>query len=381
MKNIPIMKSSFYTRLSILVAAAILAACSAATPDDKKAQLEKLKAQQAEISKQVQQLEKDLAAENPEDANIKTKDVAVTEVTPKKFDHYVQTQGRVEAEDNISVSAKSPGVITAVYVKEGQQVSKGQVLAQIDNAVILRNIESMKTQLELAQTVYERQKNLWDQKIGTEVQFLQSKNAKEGLERQIASLQEQNEMMKIKAPISGTVDEVVAKIGEAVQPGQPAIRVVNTSDLKITANVSEAYVTDIKKGNKVLVNIPELKRDLESKVTFVGRTIDPLSRTFAVEIELPTDPNLRPNMTGVIKVVFHTEPAAITVPINVVQEINNEKIVFVAETSGKNTVARRKVVTVEGVYNGMAQLNGLEPGSKVITFGYQGLNDGEFIKI
>ena len=381
MKNKPFMKSFIYTRLSIVVAAAILAACSAATPDDKKAQLEKLKAQQADISKQVQHLEKEIAAENPEDANIRTKDVAITEVTPKKFDHYVQTQGRVEAEDNISISAKSPGVITAVYAKEGQQVSKGQVLAQIDNAVILRNIESMKTQLELAQTVYERQKNLWDQKIGTEVQFLQAKNAKEGLERQIASLQEQNEMMRIKAPISGTVDEVVAKIGEAVQPGQPAIRVVNTSDLKITANVSEAYVTDIKKGNKVLVNIPELKRDLESKVTFVGRTIDPLSRTFAVEIDLPSDPNLRPNMSGVIKVVFHTEPTAITVPINVVQDINNEKVVYIAESSGKNTVARRKVVTVEGVYNGMAQVSGLEPGSKVITFGYQGLNDGEFIKI
>jgi RND family efflux transporter MFP subunit len=381
MKNIFIMNSSIYTRLSILVTVAILAACSAATPDDKKAQLEKLKAQQADIAKQVQQLEKEIATENPVEANVRTKDVAATEVTPKKFDHYVQTQGRVEAEDNISISAKSPGVITAVYANEGQRVSKGQVLAQIDNAVIQRNIESVKTQLELAQTVYERQKNLWDQKIGTEVQFLQSKNAKEGLERQIASLEEQNEMMKIKAPISGTVDEVVVKIGEAVQPGQPAIRVVNTNDLKITANVSEAYVTDIKKGNKVLVNIPELKRDLESKVTFVGRTIDPLSRTFAIEIDLPSDPNLRPNMTGIIKVVFHTEPTAMIVPINVVQDINEEKIVFIAETSGKNTVARRKVVKVEGVYNGMAQVSGLEPGAKVITFGYQGLNDGDFIKI
>jgi membrane fusion protein, multidrug efflux system len=381
MKNVYIMKSPIYIRLSVIIAVAILAACSAATPDDKKAKLEKLRAQQADIAKQVQQLEKEIAAENPEEANIKTKDVAVTEVTAKKFDHYVQTQGRVEAEDNISVSAKSPGVVTAVYANEGQQVSKGQVLAQIDNAVILRNIESLRTQLELAQTVYERQKNLWDQKIGTEVQFLQAKNNKESLERQIASLQEQNEMMRIKSPISGTVDEVIVKIGEAVQPGQPAVRVVNTSDLKLTANVSEAYVTEIKKGNKVLVHIPELKKDLESKVTFVGRTIDPLSRTFTVEVALPSEVNLRPNMTGVIKVVYHTEPTAIAIPINVVQDINNEKIVFVAETSGKNTVARRKVVKVEGVFNGMAQVSGLEPGSKVITFGYQGLNDGEFIKI
>lgn len=381
MKKRLYMNPKFYTRLSVVAVVALLAACSAATPDDKKEQLEKLRAQQAEISKQVQQLEKDIAATNPEEATVKTKDVAVAEVTPKQFDHYVQTQGRVEAEDNIAISAKSSGVVTAVYANEGQRVSKGQVLAQIDNAVIMRNIESLKTQLELAQTVFDRQKNLWDQKIGTEVQFLQAKNNKESLERQLESLQEQNEMMKIKSPINGTVDEVIVKIGEAVQPGQPAVRVVNTSELKITASVSEAYVTEIKKGNKVMVHIPELKKDLESKVTFVGRTIDPLSRTFAVEVALPSEANLRPNMTGVIKVVFHTEPDAITVPINIVQSINEEKIVFVAETKGKATVARKKVVTVEGVYNGQAQVNGLAAGDKVITFGYQGLNDGEFVKI
>jgi RND family efflux transporter MFP subunit len=273
------------------------------------------------------------------------------------------------------------GVIDAVFVKEGQQISKGQVLAQIDNSVIERNIESMESQLELATTVYERQKNLWDQKIGTEVQFLQAKTNKEGLERQIASLQEQNEMLRIKSPINGTVDEVIAKIGEAVSPGMPAFRVVNTSDLKLTANVSEAFVTDVKKGNKVIVTIPELKKDLESKVTFVGKTIDQLTRTFTVEVALPSEANLRPNMSGVIKVVFHSEPTAITVPINVVQDINGEKIVFVAEADGKNTVARKKVVKVEGVYGGKAQVSGLTAGEKVVTFGYQGLNDGEFLKI
>jgi len=381
MKNIPYMNSTFYTRLSVVAVVALLAACSAATPDDKKAQLEKLKAQQADIAKQVVQLEKEIAKENPTEAKIKTKDVAVTEVKTAKFDHYVQTQGRVEAEDNISVSAKSPGVIMAVYVKEGQQVSKGQTLAQIDNAVILRSIESMKSQLELATSVYNRQKNLWDQKIGTEVQYLQAKTNKETLERNIASLEEQNQMLRIKSPINGTVDEITAKIGEAVSPGQPAFRVVNTSELKITANVSDAFVTDVQKGNKVIVTIPELKKDLESKVTFVGKTIDPLSRTFQVEVALPSEANLRPNMSGVIKVVYHTEAEAIAVPINVVQDINGEKIVFVAEANGKNTVARKKVVSVEGVFGGKARVSGLNAGDKVVTFGYQGLNDGEFLKI
>ena len=166
----------------------------------------------------------------------------------------------------------------------------------------------MKSQLELATSVYDRQKNLWDQKIGTEVQYLQAKTNKETLERNIASLQEQNQMLRIKSPINGTVDEIIAKIGEAVSPGLPAFRVVNTSELKLTASVSEAFVTNVQKGNKVIVTIPELKKDLESKVTFVGRTIDPLSRTFQVEVALPSEANLRPNMSGVIRVVFHTEP-------------------------------------------------------------------------
>lgn len=385
--NPPAMKKKIYmnrsliTRLSAVAIAALLTACSAATPDDKKDKLEKLKAQQAEITKQVQQLEKEVAAENPSEAKIKLKDVGVTEITPIKFDHYVQTQGSIEAEDNVAVSPKSPGVIVQVFVTEGQQVSKGQALAQIDNSILVGSLESMKSQLELAQTVFERQENLWKQKIGTEVQYLEAKSRKESLERQLNSLEEQNNALRIKSPIHGTVDEVMAKVGEAVSPGMPAFRVVNTSDLKLTAKISEAYSTQIKKGNKVRVTIPELKKDLESTVTFVGRTIDPLSRTFTIEIDLPSEKDLRPNMTGIVKVIHHTADSALVVPINAVQDVNGEKIVFVAETNGKNTVARKKVVQVEGVYNGQAQITGLNAGDKIVTFGYQGLNDGEFLKI
>jgi membrane fusion protein, multidrug efflux system len=376
------MKSRIYIQLSTVVIAGILAACSAASPDDKKEQLAKLKTQQADITKQIAQLEAEIEKETPDSTKtVKKKDVAVTEVNTQAFDHYIQTQGKVESENNIAVTAQTPGVVTQVYVKEGQQVSKGQLLAQTDNAMILRGIEAQKSQLELATAVYDRQKNLWDQKIGTEVQFLQAKTNKESLEKQIASSQQQLEMTRIKSPISGTVDAVMAKIGEAVSPGTPAFRVVNASDLKVVANISEAYVTNVKRGDKVLITIPELKKDIEARVTFVGRTIDAMSRTFSVEVKITSQPELRPNMTGVIKVVYKTDPKAITVPINVVQEVNGEKIVYVAETKGKDTVARKKVVTVDGVFNGIAQVQGLNDGDKVITFGYQGLNDGEFIKI
>jgi RND family efflux transporter MFP subunit len=375
------MKSTIYTRLAIvIVSGSLLAACSATSTDDKSTKLESLKTQQAEIAKQIAALEKEMPADTT--IKVKAKEVVIAEVATRSFDHYVQTQGLVDAEDNVIVSPKTPGLTTQVYVQEGQAVKKGQVLAQLDNAMILRNIEGLRSQVDLANSVFQRQQNLWNQKIGTEVQYLQAKANKENLEKQLASLEEQNDMTRIKAPISGTVDEVHAKEGEMASPQMPAFRVVNTSNLKLTAKVSEAYVTNIKKGNKTIVTIPELSKAVEARVTFVGRTIDPLSRTFNVEVKLPSYEDLRPNMTGVIKVVYFTEVNAITVPVNVVQTMNNVKVVFVAEQDGKHLVARKRVVTVEGVFDNLAQIkSGVKAGDKIITFGYQGLSDGQVIKM
>ena len=377
------MKSTIYGRVAVIVVAGILAACSAATPeDDKQARLEKLKSEQADLSKEIAKLEAEIVKETPDSLKtVKAKDVGVTELVSQTFDHYVQTQGQIESENNTLVSARSMGVITQVFVNEGDPVSKGQVLAQIDNSVIMRNIESMKAQLNLATSVYERQKNLWDQKIGTEVQYLQAKTSKESLEKQLASVQEQNDMTRIKSPINGTVDEIWVKVGENAAPGLPAVRVVNSADLKLTARVSEAYISKVKKNDKVIIIVPGQDEQISARVTFAGRTIDPLSRTFNVEAKLPANPNLRTNMTASVKIVFHTAPSSIVVPINVIQEINDEKVVYIAEKKGNQTIAKRKVVMVEGVYGSLAEVKGLDSGDKLITVGYQGLNDGDYVKI
>src|SRR6478736_4076939 len=375
------MKSRKYSiLLTAIIVTGFLTSCSNTTVD-KSTQLEKLKTEQAALAKQIAKLEKEVALENPKKSNAKSKDVGVIELAPRKFDHYIQTQGKIDAEDNILVSAKSAGVITQVFVREGDQVSKGQTLAQIDNTLILRSIEEVKSSLELATTVYNRQKNLWDQKIGSEVQYLQAKSNKESLERRLASLNEQIEMTRIKSPINGVVDEIQAKVGQNIAPGMPTARVVNSVDLKMTANISEAYVTNIKKGNKVIVYLPDLKREFEAKITFVGRNINQLSRTFNIEVDLPSNPDLRPNMTAIVKIVYDSYPTALVVPINVVQDINGEKIVYIAEANGSQLVARRKVITIDGVYDNKAKVNGLSAGDKVITAGFQGLNDGQFIKI
>lgn len=373
------MKSITYKHSLLGLSLALLvAACGGG---DKKAELEKLKAEQTELAKKIAALEKEVGATKTDSLAVKTKDVAVLEAKAGKFDHYVQTQGLIEAEDNIQVSAKGMGVITQVYVKEGQTVSKGQTLAQIDNSVVLRNIEGMKSQLELARSVYERQKNLWDQKIGTEVQFLQSKTSMESLEKQLAALQEQNDQTKIKSPINGVVDDVRAKIGENIAPGVPAARVINNSSLKIKAHVSERYVTNVKTGNTIRVTIPDLNKELSAKVTFVGRNIDPLSRTFPIEAKLISSNDLRPNMTALVKVVYDSYPSVIVVPVNTVQNIKGEKVVYTAEAKGNQTVVKKNVVTVVGVFDGLAQVDGLKAGDKVISAGFQGLSEGQFITV
>jgi membrane fusion protein, multidrug efflux system len=364
--------------LAAMLTSAILIGCGG----DKTAKLAELKKQQSELAKQITDLEQELALTDTTKTTVRMKDVGVTELATRKFDYYIKTQGLVESRENILVSAKSMGVITSVFVTEGQAVTKGQVLAVIDNAITVRSIEEVKASMELVNTIYEKQKNLWEQKIGTEVQYLQAKNNKESLEKRLATLEEQLDMSRIKSPINGTVDAVNLKIGENATPGVPAFRVINTNNLKVKASVSEAYITSLAKGNTARIEFPDLNRKVDAKVTFVGRNIDPLSRSFPVEIDLPTATDLRPSMTAVLRIVYQTSSNAICVPVNIVQEINGEKVVYVQELDGNQMVARRKVIELGGVFDNLAEVkNGLKAGDKIITVGYQGLNDGEFIKI
>jgi membrane fusion protein, multidrug efflux system len=375
------MKSRLYSNMFMTMAATVfLIACNGSSKD-KTAQLADLKAQQVALAAKISELEKDSGEKSPVSNSRRAKEVGVIELTPRPFDHYIKTQGAVEAIDNILVSAKTMGVVTQVFVREGDVVSKGQTLAQIDNSLTLRGIEEVKSGLDLTTTVYNRQKNLWDQKIGTEVQYLQAKNSKESLERRLATLNEQLDMARIKSPINGSVDAVDVKIGQNAAPGAPAFRVVSSDHLKFIANVSEAYVTNVRKGNKVQIEFGDLNKTISGQVTFVGKAINQLSRTFPVEVALASNTDFRPNMSGELKLIFHSEAAALVVPVNVVQDINGQKVVYTAEMADGKLVAKKNVVTVIGVYGNLAQVNTLKSGDKVITVGYQGLNDGELIKI
>ncbi|MBD3748844.1 MAG: efflux RND transporter periplasmic adaptor subunit [Sphingobacteriales bacterium] len=360
-------------KLIIVSAVLFLAACSN-KPKDKKAQLADLKKKQAELSTQIAKLEDEIGAQK----DVVKKDVSVFVVNPTTFKKYLEIQGKVDAEDNVQVNSEVPGVITHIYANVGESVTKGKVLAQIDDAVLRQNIAQVQTQLDLAINLFNRQKNLWNQKIGTEVQFLNAKTQKEMLEKQIAVLKQQLDMYKIKSPIAGTVDQMDYKVGQAVQPGVPGIRVVNANNLKAKAMVSEAYAGGINQGDEVLVIIPDAPDSLDTKISFAAKTIDPMSRSFGVEVKLPSKKNYRPNMLAVLKIVDYTKKDALVVPIKAIQKSENGDFVMMVE----NGKAKKVNVKVGNIYNGNVEiLSGLKPGDQIVTEGLNSLNDGDSVKL
>ncbi|MBC7912755.1 MAG: efflux RND transporter periplasmic adaptor subunit [Pyrinomonadaceae bacterium] len=358
-------------RLIYLAIILVVAACG--KPKDKKAELADLKKQRIELDKKIAVLEKEAGTKIVQEVS----DVTVSEIIPVTFKNYVEVQGKVDASQNVQVNPEAPGVITGIYVAAGQQVGRGQVLAQLDDKVLRQSIAQMQTQLELANSLFRRQKNLWDQKIGTEVQYLTAKSQKEGLERQMGVLRSQQSMYKIKSPISGTVDQMELKLGQAVSPGMPGITVVNTSNLKVKALVAESYASRVNQGDEVEVILPDVPDSLKTRVTFASKVIDPVSRSFNVEVKLPGRSLYRPNMLAVLRIVDYKIENAITIPVNAIQKSETADYVFIAE----NGKAKRVNIRTGKVSGNRAEiLLGLKAGDKVVVTGMGDLNEGDAVK-
>lgn len=364
---------------------ALLAACGGGNSlESKKAELEKLKAKQTEITAQIATLQEEIASMGDSAAteNTRSKIVAVTAVTKQAFMHAVDVQGRVDGDENITYSAKVPAVVKRVHVKAGDRVSAGQVLVELDADVVKAQIETLKKGLELANTVYEKRKALWEQKVGSEIEFLQAKNQKESLEKQISSARENLDMYLIKSEYSGTVDLVNIKVGQGVAPGLPAVSVVNPAALKIKADLSESYANIVKQGNPVLINFPDINKSVKASVTYSSKSINALTRTFNVEVALPNDNDLHPNMVAELKIVDYENKTALVIPINTIQEIDGEKLVYITAKNEKNeTIAKKVAVKVGKTYGTTAEvLGGLNEGDQLITTGFQDLTDGQVVK-
>jgi RND family efflux transporter MFP subunit len=346
----------------------------------KRKALEKLQADRVTIDAKITELEKEIGKLDTVKREIPPVPVKVAPLTLSTMNHYLEIQGSVESNRNVQVSPKMSGIITQIYVSEGQYVNAGKVLAQIDDAVLKASRAELETQTSLAKTIYEKQKRLWDQEIGTEIQFLQAKNSYEALEKRIASLDEQLSMSKIKAPISGTVDDVMPKVGEMAMPGMPAFRVTSPSDLSLVANVSESYAPFVKRGDAVNIYFPAIDKTFKARVTTVAQSIDPTSRTFEVKAKLPANKQIKINMYGKMAINDRNLKDIIVAPVDVLQKGATGNYVYIAEEQNGKWLARRRSVDTGLSYENKAEITaGLKAGDRLITDGFKEVSDGQVV--
>jgi RND family efflux transporter MFP subunit len=369
------MKKSKY--LVLLGMGLILAACG--SPGEE-AQLLRLERERDALTEKIEKLKQEIAQKGgPTGKRAKAMNVKISPVEKEIFQHFIQVQGIVESDNNIMVAPKSSGLVEEIYVNVGDKVIRGQLLAELDGSILKSSIAEVESGLRLAETIFERQQRLWDKNIGSEIEYLQAKNNKEGMEKRLETLEEQYKTTKIFTPLSGTIDEILIKEGEMAAAGLGAIRVVQLSNLKIIVDLSEIYISRIKKNDFVHVNLPVTGREFDLRVDAVSQVIDPNNRTFQVEMKIPrSEAVIKPNMLAVLTINDYTNQEALTVPLNIVQETGTEKFIFVAEQNNENWIARRRSVETGKSYNNRAEvLSGLQEGEHVVTFGYQNLSDGQ----
>lgn len=337
------------TNIGLLIFGSMLLAVSCGPKDElsqKKEELAELKKSAAEMRASIETLEKEIAQLDPAFAQENRKSVLISTLKPAngKFEHFVEVTGSVLSKKNVNISGEVSGRIQEIIATEGMRVTKGQVLARIDAEAIVRNIEEVEKQLELAKIVYEKQDRLWKQQIGTEIQYLEAKNRKETLEKSLAGLKTQEARTQVRAPFNGTVETVQARLGELVQPGTPMFQFVGDSDLFVEADVSERYVGIVNKGDAVAVNFPSINKDFESKVSAVGAIINPNNRTFKVEVAMPAQQDIKPNMIAVLKIKDYESASAVTIPNYLILQDNKGDYVFTVEnnTSKKRYIKRGK---------------------------------------
>jgi membrane fusion protein, multidrug efflux system len=379
--------------LGIIVIAFLAASCGSGKKDvkaevtEKKVKLEELKKQQSDLGGEIKTLEAEIAKLDPAAAQQQNaKLVTTTPIETGSFEHFIELQGRVDAQ-NISYVAPpngQGGVVKALYVTQGQYVRKGQVLARLDDVLIRQQIDPLRVQLTTAQDVYRRTKNLYDQGVGTYQRVLEAQTQVETLQKNIANIQRQASLMTVTAPSSGIADQVNVRVGESfigTTPQGPQIRIVNTSDLKVIADVPENYLSRVKVGSNVEIVLPEENnRIINAKVSVVGKVINPSSRTFQIEAKIPGNSNLKPNQLAKVHIKDYGNTNAITIPINTLQNDEKGKFVMLAAKENGKLIARKRQIVV-GELNGdqLEVKSGLQPGDQVITEGFQGLYDGQLI--
>ncbi|MCK3683714.1 efflux RND transporter periplasmic adaptor subunit [Maribellus sp. YY47] len=368
--------------LIILTTALFVYACASTSVEDdntKREKLQELKQQVHTLEQQITQLEKELSA-NQEEETIKIKAETLTQ---KRFEHFFEVTGQVEAEHDVDVSPETSGVIKEVLVKEGQQVTKGQIMARLNTDILERSIDELQVQLDLAVTNYERQKNLWDQNIGSEMQYLQAKNNKESLETRIKSLKTQIELAEVKVPSDGIVDVIYQKKGNIGSPQTPFAKVVDVSHIKIYGDISESYITKVHRGDSVKIYFPALNTNTMATIYQVGNTVDQASRTFRVRINIENPGKLiKPNLVAVLKFRDYLNKNAIVVPTLFIKEDFTGHYTYIVDQKDGKTIAKKVYVEPGVTDNNLTEVvSGLNTGMQVVSEGYNQIVNGSLVSI
>ena len=376
--------------LAVFIAMIFLVSCGESRKDkaagltDKKIALEVLKKQQSDISEKIVKLEGEISKEDPSVAAEKVKLVGVTELVKQDFAHYIDLQGKLTTENIYYVSPRGMGgQVRAVYVKQGDYVKKGQLVLKLEDAVIRQNIKQLESQLGFAKDIYARQKNLWDEGIGTEVQFLSARNNVESLEKQISVVREQAGTSNVYAEVTGIIENVNIRVGETFT-GSPlaGITIVNPSALKAVVDVPENYISKIRKGMPVVIDVPDLGQKFNSQISLISETINMNTRSFIAESKMPATSQLKPNQLAVVRIQDHQSKNAVVVPVETVQSDDKGKYVFVMKEENGKKVARKMSVTIGEFYDELIEIrSGLTGGENLVTRGFQGLYEGQLIDL
>lgn len=328
------------------------------------------------------------------DDRIKTLDTTqniplITTIVAKHevFNHVLELQGNVTTKNLLVITPEFNGILKDVYVKEGQRVNKGQLLAKIDDGGLSQQLAQYKVQADLAKTTFERQKRLWDQKIGSEIQFLQAKSSYQAQQEAINQLQQQLNKTSVTAPFSGTIDDVITEKGSVVAAGQtPLMQIVNLDNMYIETDVPENYVSEITKGKDVTVEFPVLQKTINTKVRQAGDVINPANRTFKVIIDIPNkDKSIKPNLTAKLKINDYTNTKAILVPQSIISEnADGEQYVYVVNNKkddNKGVVSRVFIKTGKTQGDVIEVLENIESGAELIKEGARSVKDGQTVKV
>lgn len=361
-----------------------LAACQSAEEkslQQKKEALQQLKKERDALEQKIMNLQ--LAIDSAEGiVEEKRKIVQIDTVIPQRYKHAILIQGTVESDENVVVSAEASGIAQQVFVAEGDMVQKGQILVQLDDKILRNNLAEVETAYDLAKRVFEKQQNLWNQNIGSEIDYLNAKNNKERLERQIATLRSRLEQAQISSPISGKVDELLINEGEMVSIGMPVARVVDIRDVKVTADVSERYLGSFMTGDTVVLNFPAVGKQMDGVISALGSVIDPNNRTFSMVVELvEKEPWMKPNLLAKVEAYDRVIDSAIVVPTRVVHEQEGNFYVYTANGNGQKMTAKKR--QIQPLFSGVEEVvisRGLSPGDQLIVMGHNNLSDGELIQ-